>query len=370
MFSYLSYFIGPIGQGGFLFLFTFPLTVVISHFLLKKKNISIFEKMGTYLFVFFFFLALGLVLFPFPDFSTDFCAERAGMLDWQFTPFQFIEDIQTFATKHSVGLARNKALFQVIFNILLISPLGFLGSTVFRWNFLKTLIFSFLIALFFELTQGTGVFGFFECPYRLFDVDDLMLNTSGAVLGFLVTLPLRKETEKFLRQENFIIQKNNFLVRRAVAYLIDMFIAAILIFLFLKMFDLMGIDLPAIVASVSMYFFYFVIVAYLTRGQTLGKKLVGLRILSLDDKNPSIWQLFVRSIIPVFSFSIFTILTILIDKATGLNISQIGIVALLFYAYILIFIPLSIELSIDGRAIHERMGKTRIERTTKPKKKI
>ena len=114
MFSYLSYFIGPIGQGGFLFLFTFPLTVVISHFLLKKKNISIFEKMGTYLFVFFFFLALGLVLFPFPDFSTDFCAERAGMLDWQFTPFQFIEDIQTFATKHSVGLARNKALFQVI----------------------------------------------------------------------------------------------------------------------------------------------------------------------------------------------------------------------------------------------------------------
>ena len=68
-----------------------------------------------------------------------------------------------------------------------------------------------------------------------------------------------------------------------------MFIAAILIFLFVKMFDLMGIDLPAIIASVSMYFFYFVIVAYLTRGQTLGKKFVGLRILSLDDKNPSIW---------------------------------------------------------------------------------
>lgn len=56
--------------------------------------------------------------------------------------------------------------------------------------------------------QGTGVFGFFKCLYRLFDVDDLMLNTSGAVLGFLVTLPLRKETEKFLRQEKFIIQKN------------------------------------------------------------------------------------------------------------------------------------------------------------------
>ena len=83
------------------------------------------------------------MLFPFPDFSQDFCAERAGMLDWQFTPFQFIEDIQTFATKYSVGLARSKVLFQVIFNILLILPLGFLGSIVFRWNFLKTLTFSF-----------------------------------------------------------------------------------------------------------------------------------------------------------------------------------------------------------------------------------
>ena len=91
--------------------------------------------MGTYLFVFFFFLALGLVLFPFPDFKIDFYAERAGMLDWQFTPFQFIEDIQTFATKHSVGLARNKALFQVIFNILLISPLGFFGKYYFSLEF-------------------------------------------------------------------------------------------------------------------------------------------------------------------------------------------------------------------------------------------
>ena len=77
------------------------------------------------------------MLFPFLDFSQDFCAERAGMLDWQFTPFQFIEDIQTFATKHSVGLAHNKALFQVIFNILLISPLGFWEVLFFVGIFLK-----------------------------------------------------------------------------------------------------------------------------------------------------------------------------------------------------------------------------------------
>lgn len=163
--------------------------------------------MGTYLFMFFFCWRLGSCFFRFQIFHKIFVlsaldvglAVYAVSIYWRYS---------AFATKHSVGLARSKALFQVIFNILLISPLGFLGSIVFRWNFLKILIFSFFIALFFELTQGTGVFGFFECPYRLFDVDDLMLNTSGAVLGFLVTLPLRKETEKFLRQEKFIIQKN------------------------------------------------------------------------------------------------------------------------------------------------------------------
>jgi len=104
---------------------------------LKKKSISIFEKMETYLFVFFFFWRLDSCFSRFQIFHKIFCAERTGMLDWQFTPFQFIKDIQIFATKHSVGLARNKALFQVIFNILLISPLGFWEVLFFVGIFLK-----------------------------------------------------------------------------------------------------------------------------------------------------------------------------------------------------------------------------------------
>jgi uncharacterized RDD family membrane protein YckC len=41
-------------------------------------------------------------------------------------------------------------------------------------------------SLFFEGKQGTGVWGLYPCPYRLADVDDLLLNTTGAVLGWLL----------------------------------------------------------------------------------------------------------------------------------------------------------------------------------------
>ena len=101
----------------------------------------------------FLFLALGLVLFPFPDFSHGFCEARAGVQVWQLTPFQFIQDIATFAQKNQVSWIRNKALFQVIFNIFLIFPIGFFGALFLKWGFLRILLTGFLVSLGFEAIQ-------------------------------------------------------------------------------------------------------------------------------------------------------------------------------------------------------------------------
>jgi hypothetical protein len=46
------------------------------------------------------------------------------------------------------------------------------------------------VSLLIETTQLTGIWGLYDCAYRYFDVDDLLLNTSGAVLGSLLALPL------------------------------------------------------------------------------------------------------------------------------------------------------------------------------------
>ncbi|MEK8171747.1 VanZ family protein [Streptomyces sp. M19] len=47
-------------------------------------------------------------------------------------------------------------------------------------------------SLLFELTQGTALWGAYPCPYRLFDVDDLLINTAGATLGWVVAGPLAR----------------------------------------------------------------------------------------------------------------------------------------------------------------------------------
>jgi glycopeptide antibiotics resistance protein len=47
-----------------------------------------------------------------------------------------------------------------------------------------------------ELTQLTGTWGLFPCPYRKFDADDLLLNTIGVALGFLAAQRWRTSPAK------------------------------------------------------------------------------------------------------------------------------------------------------------------------------
>ena len=54
-------------------------------------------------------------------------------------------------------------------------------ATRLRW----AVLFGSGLSLGVELTQLTGIWGLYPCPYRQFDVDDLILNTGGVVLGFL-----------------------------------------------------------------------------------------------------------------------------------------------------------------------------------------
>ncbi len=46
----------------------------------------------------------------------------------------------------------------------------------------------FATSLLIETTQGTGVWGLYACPFRLFDVDDLLTNTVGALVGSLLSV--------------------------------------------------------------------------------------------------------------------------------------------------------------------------------------
>ena len=46
--------------------------------------------------------------------------------------------------------------------------------------------FGTILSLGVEITQLTGIWGIYPCAYRQFEVDDLILNVSGVLAGYLL----------------------------------------------------------------------------------------------------------------------------------------------------------------------------------------
>ena len=67
-------------------------------------------------------------------------------------------------------------------------PLGFLARAVFKRSLLVSTLITAGLSLAIELTQLTGIWGVYDCAYRIFDVDDLMTNTAGGLLGATLAL--------------------------------------------------------------------------------------------------------------------------------------------------------------------------------------
>ncbi|MDA3629430.1 VanZ family protein [Saccharopolyspora sp. WRP15-2] len=113
--------------------------------------------------------AVGLasyVLLPFADDQT--CFEP----QWQpFASFRSVLMVEQFAC-----------------NIALFVPLG----ALLRRGPAAAALVGAAVSVFVELTQLTGMWFLHPCPYRVFDVDDVIANTTGAALGGLLAPLLRR----------------------------------------------------------------------------------------------------------------------------------------------------------------------------------
>lgn len=126
-----------------------------------------------------------VILFKFSPFNgafllqqlTDHLQEPERMKDRLLQQGNFV------AFKEIKGNLRSKSthsLVNLFGNIAIFIPFGALLSYgLSRWRFLKVLVFSFLMSLSLEAAQVIFSMG-------TFDVDDLILNTSGGVLGHAV----------------------------------------------------------------------------------------------------------------------------------------------------------------------------------------
>ncbi|MEE1759570.1 VanZ family protein [Streptomyces sp. SP18BB07] len=132
----------------------------------------------------------GLALFfyvfaPFPPVRHDFCAV-IGVRRPQLIPFHFLHDMGKSATGDGpMAMLHNPALTQVLLNVILFIPLGMFVRYMFGRSVPVTAIIGLGVSLLIETTQLTGDWFIYPCPYRLFDVDDLIANSLGGLLGAL-----------------------------------------------------------------------------------------------------------------------------------------------------------------------------------------
>ena len=134
----------------------------------------------------FAFLVYGLALvaytlLPLPAVDAAWCATHTRFARAQLDPLAIVADIRQYS-----GVLSNPAVQQGVFNVVLFLPLGaFLRLYFRRGGVPGAILVGFAVSLLIECTQYTGNWFLFPCPYRLFDVDDLIANTLGTALGVL-----------------------------------------------------------------------------------------------------------------------------------------------------------------------------------------
>ena len=186
-----------------------------------------------YSFVFYLMCAYFLVLLPLPTDRTAYVAYAATP---QLVPFNFVREFlaeTTFSPSDPatwLRVLRDPYIYEAFFNVLLLLPLGAYLRYYFRRRWWQALIIGFLVTLSFETTQLTGLWGIYEHPYRLFDVDDLIQNTLGAMVGFWLAGPAMR-TLPDLRTANLRAAEAGLsasVTRRALSFALDSALTAAL----------------------------------------------------------------------------------------------------------------------------------------------
>lgn len=121
-------------------------------------------------------------LLPLPDPDTIRCA---GV---NVDPTALADQLRGAIARRGRAAVFDPAVRQLLLNVALFVPLGFFLRLLGGRGLVAALVAGFGLSAFVELTQLTGVWGLYPCAYRVFDVDDLLANTIGAVVGSLLAL--------------------------------------------------------------------------------------------------------------------------------------------------------------------------------------
>ncbi len=228
MISYLSSYIQPIMWACMLFpfiagIFTIPFVV---HQYRKYGGIAFMRVIVVYSFILYLMCAFLLTVLPLPTIE-QVLAMPDHPIGWiPYVGFRHGLVESGFSLTDPASWKRFLKcddFLQCFYNVVMTIPLGIYMRYYFKCSFFKTMLIGFLASFFFEATQYSALFGIYPKPYRYTEVDDLINNTMGAVIGFIIEplfarfIPSRAEIDHL----SYIKGERITLVRRLFAVVID-----------------------------------------------------------------------------------------------------------------------------------------------------
>lgn len=290
-------------------LFTIPYIIFQYH---KYGSVNAYRSIIIYSFLLYLISAYFLVILPLPSIET---VSKMTTPSYNLIPFQFISEI-FLQTSFSVSdfatyfpTLKNPVVYESLFNILLTVPFGIYLHYYFEYDLKKTIFYSFCLTLFFELTQLSGLYFIYPRGYRVFDVDDLILNTFGGLVGYFIAyiplkiLPTREEIDNETKENSLKVS----LLKRMMTLLIDFLIISLFLtsgIYFLhnyNLFNLMYITIFIIIFLI----FYFIILTTILKGKTIGMQFLHLQFTSSKKVtwyrilNYYFWKILIYLIIPL-----------------------------------------------------------------------
>lgn len=260
------------------FIFTLPYLI----YQYRKYGAVLFlRSVIVYSFILYLLSAYFLVILPLPSIEE---VKNLTTPTTQLMPFHFLKDLSSIPFNWKelssyLNIIKNPTFYISAFNILLTIPFGIYLRYYFECKWYKAFLLGFLLSLFFELTQLSGLYRIYPRPYRLFEVDDLILNTLGTMIGFLITplftiiLPTRKE----LDEKSFEKGKKVTIFRRALSYCIDFFFLVIMFVVISILIYNTPIKEYSMLITI---FLYYLILPLLTNGKTIGKMILKLQVIA------------------------------------------------------------------------------------------
>ena len=280
-------------------LFTMPYAVYQYN---RHGAISKYRTLIIYSFVLYMLVAFFLVSLPLPP--------RASTVGnrWQdhlnLIPFK---QIWLYWHDREFGIASFQAyltsmsLWQLLLNILLTVPFGVYLRYYFKQSLKRTILYSFLLSLFYETSQLTALFGIYPGPYRLADVEDLICNTMGGAAGYYIAsvfaavLPSRDEIDERCRAYGTRVTG----LRRMWAVLFDYVCFSVLYIFILGVIELLNPDFTGFfiygeVFNWTSFCIVSLLQVLLTKGLTLGHAACRIILVSEDGGIASAGQLIKR----------------------------------------------------------------------------